>query len=114
LSRGVPHTPSPIVAGDQLYIISDIGIISCVNAQTGAVVWQHRLAGNYTASPVMADGLIFFPSEEGVITVIRPGASFQQVAQNRLQGPMLASMAAAGRSWFIRTASYLYRIQAAR
>jgi outer membrane protein assembly factor BamB len=109
-ARAAPYTPSPIVAGDQLYMLNDIGIVSCLEARTGALLWQHRLPGNYTASPVMADGLIFIPSEEGVITVIKPGAAFQAVAQNKLNGPMLASMAAADRSWFIRTMTHLYRI----
>ena len=114
LARAVPYTPSPIVAGDQLYIVNDIGIISCIDALSGKVLWQHRLTGNFTASPVMADGLIFITSEEGVTTVIRPGPSFEPIAQNALKGPMLASMAAAGRSWYIRTMSHLYRIQGAR
>lgn len=114
LARAVPYTPSPIAAGAQLYMINDIGIVSCLDAKSGTVVWQQRLPGNYTASPVMADGLIFFPSEEGVVSVIRPGATFQPVAQNQLTGPMLASMAASGRSWFVRTASHLYRIQTGR
>jgi outer membrane protein assembly factor BamB len=112
LARAVPYTPSPIVAGDDLYLVSDIGIVSCVDAQTGTVRWQQRLPGNYTASPVMADGLIFVTSEEGVTSVFRPAASFQPVAQNRLPGPILASMAPVGRSWFIRTATHLYRITA--
>jgi outer membrane protein assembly factor BamB len=111
-ARAAPYTPSPIVAGDQLYMLNDIGIVSCLEARTGALLWQQRLPGNYTASPVMADGLIFIPSEEGVITVIKPGAAFQAVAQNKLNGPMLASMAAADRSWYIRSATHLYRITA--
>jgi len=114
LPRGVPYTPSPIVAGDQLYIVNDIGIVSCLEAQSGKILWQHRLTGNFTASPVMADGLIFITSEEGVTTVIRPGPAFQPVAQNTLKGPTLASMAAAGRSWYIRTMTHLYRIQGDR
>jgi outer membrane protein assembly factor BamB len=110
LARGVPFTSSPIVAGDRVYMVNDAGILSCIAADTGAVVWQHRVPGNYSASPVMADGVIYLQSEEGVTTVIRPGPSFQAVAVNRLEGPVLASMAVAGRSLFIRTAEHLYRI----
>ena len=110
LARGVPFTPSPLVAADHLYMVSDIGILSCVAAETGTIVWQHRVPGNYSASPVMADGVIYLQSEEGVTTVIRPGSSFQAVAVNRLDGPVLASMAVAGRSLYIRAGEHLYRI----
>jgi outer membrane protein assembly factor BamB len=110
LARGVPLTPSPIVAGDHVYMVNDAGILSCVAAATGAIVWQHRVPGNYSASPVLADGMIYLQSEEGVTTVIRPGPSFQAVAVNRLDGPLLASMAVAGRSLYIRSGEFLYRI----
>jgi hypothetical protein len=66
------------------------------------------MPGNYSASPVMAGGLIYLQSEEGVTTVIRPGPSFEPVAVNRLDEPILASMAVAGRSLYIRTAEHLY------
>jgi outer membrane protein assembly factor BamB len=110
LDRSVPHTSSPLLAGDQLYMVTDAGIVSSVEAKTGTIVWQQRLAGNYSASPVMADGMIFLQSEEGITTVIRPGSSFQPLAVNRLNGEMLASMAVAGQSLYIRTAEHLYRI----
>lgn len=108
LARGVPFTPSPIVAGRHLYMVNDAGILTCIDAETGTVVWQQRMPGNYSASPVMAGGLIYLQSEEGVTTVIRPGPSFEPVAVNRLDEPILASMAVAGRSLYIRTAEHLY------
>jgi outer membrane protein assembly factor BamB len=110
LDRGVPLTSSPIVAGDHLYMASDTGVLSCVEAVTGKLVWQQRLPGNYSASPVMAGGLIYFSSEEGVTTVIRPGAAFERVAANVLDAPILASMAVADGSLFVRTATHVYRI----
>lgn len=113
LDRGVPFTPSPIVVGDHLYMVSDIGVLSCVNAITGAIVWQQRVRGSYSASPVFAGGLIYLQSEEGVTTVFRPGATFEAVAVNRLDGATLASMAVAQRSFFVRTDRHLYRIAAA-
>jgi outer membrane protein assembly factor BamB len=113
LARGVPFTPSPIAAGDELYMINDAGILTCVAAETGAIAWQHRLPGSYSASPVLAGGLIYLQSEDGQTIVIRPGASFQAVAANRLDAGMLASMAVAGRSLYVRTEEHLYRIAAA-
>jgi outer membrane protein assembly factor BamB len=114
LRRGAPHTPSPLLVGEELYVVSDLGIASCLDAKTGAVRWQQRLGGNYSASPVFADGRIYFLAEEGVATVIAPGKEFRKLATSRLDGGMLASMAVSGGSMFIRTDSHLYRIASAR
>jgi len=110
LRRGAPLTPSPILVGDQLFVVNDTGIATCVDAKTGTIQWQQRLGGNYSASPVYADGRIYFPSEEGVTTVIEPGTTFKRLAVNQLDGAILASMAVAEHSFFIRTHSHLYRI----
>lgn len=110
LSRGAPLTPSPLLVGDDLYVVTDAGIVSNVDAATGAVRWQHRLGAGVSASPVFCDGRIYFLDEEGRTTVIDPGPVFQQVAVNSLDGAALASMAVASQSFFIRTATHLYRI----
>ena len=110
LRRGAPLTPSPIVVGDRLFVVNDTGIATCVDAKTGTIQWQQRLGGTYSASPIYADGRIYFPSEEGVTTVIEPGTTFKRLAVNQLDGAILASMAVAERSFFIRTHSHLYRI----
>ena len=112
ISRGAPFTPSPILVGDELYIISDLGILSCADAKTGKVLWQQRLGGNHSASPIFADGRLYFLSEEGVATVIAPGKTFQKLAVNELDGATLASMAVARGSFFIRSLTHLYRITA--
>jgi len=110
LGRGAPLTPSPIVVGDELYVVTDGGIASCLDARTGAPIWQQRLGGTYSASPVFAGGSIYFPAEQGVTTVIATGTEFRRLATNRLDGGLLASMAVAGGSLFLRTDSHLYRI----
>lgn len=110
LQRGAPLTPSPIVVGDELYIVNDGGIASCIDARTGAVIWQSRLGGTYSASPVHADGRLYFPAEQGVTTVIAPGREARRLATNKLDGSLLASMAVARGSIFLRTDSHLYRI----
>lgn len=110
LSRGAPYTPSPILVGAELYVVSDTGILTLVDARSGTAISQQRLGGNYSASPVFADGRIYFQSEEGVTTVIAPGRTFRRLAANRLEGMTLASMAVSGRSIFIRSDRHLYRI----
>lgn len=110
LSRAAPHTPSPLLVGDALYIVSDAGIATCVDAVTGAIRWQQRLNGTFSASPIFAAGRIYFLSEEGVATVIAPGGEFRTLATNTLDGATLASMAVADQAFFIRSSTHLYRI----
>ncbi|HEV3215572.1 MAG TPA: PQQ-binding-like beta-propeller repeat protein [Vicinamibacterales bacterium] len=112
LRRAAPLTPSPLLVGDELYVVSDIGIASCLDATTGEVHWLQRLGGNYSASPIFADGRIYFLSEEGMAIVIAPGKEFRRLAMNQLDGAALASIAVSGGSIFIRTDSHLYRIGA--
>ena len=111
LRRGAPLTPSPLLVGDELYIVNDNGIASCLDAKTGATHWQQRLGGTYSASPVSADGRIYFLDEDGASTVIAPGQEFRKLATNRLDGATLASMAVSVGSIFIRSDSFLYRIK---
>ena len=111
LRRAAPLTPSPLLVGDELYVVNDGGIATCLDAKSGAPRWIQRLGGgDYSASPVLADARIYFLSESGVATVIAPGKEFRRLATNTLDGDTLASMAISARSIFIRTDSHLYRI----
>lgn len=110
LDRGVPLTPSPLLVGSELYLITDNGIASCVDAKTGKEYWRARIGGNHSASPIYADGRIYFLSEEGESVVLAPGQQLKHLATNQLDGRTLASMAVAGGSIFIRSETHLYRI----
>jgi outer membrane protein assembly factor BamB len=110
LKRGVSLTPSPLLVGDELYMVSDNGVASCIDAKTGAPHWQVRLGGNHSASPIYADGRIYFLSEEGESVVIAPGKEFKALAKNQLDGPTLASMAVSNGSIFVRSQTHLYRL----
>lgn len=110
LTRGAPFTPSPLLVGDELYVVSDTGVLTVVEAKSGAVRYQQRLGGNYSASPILADGRIFFSSEEGTTTVVKPGRFFARLASNTLDGAILASMAVTDRAIYVRTDRHLYRI----
>jgi outer membrane protein assembly factor BamB len=110
IERGAPFTPSPVIVGDEFYMVSDIGVASCLDVRTGKIHWQQRVPGNYSASPVFADGRIYFLSEEGVATVISPGKEFRRLAVNTVDGTTFASIAVSQGTLFIRSDSYLYRI----
>jgi outer membrane protein assembly factor BamB len=96
-----------------LYLVNDGGIASCIDARSGTIIWQQRLGGTYSASPVFADSRIYFLAEQGVTTVIAPGKDFRRLVTNPLDGGLLASMAISSGSLFLRTDSHLYRITAA-
>ena len=86
------------------------GEFFALNAETGDVHWQSRLKGNYSASPLYANGRIYFFSHEGLTTVIQPGTSFKELASNTLDGPIMASPAALDGRLIIRTDKALYCI----
>jgi outer membrane protein assembly factor BamB len=114
VGRSAPLTPSPLLVGNELYIVTDAGIATCLDAATGRRHWQQRLKGEYSASPLYAGGRIYFLNEDGATTVVAPGTQFRTLATNTLDGLTLASPAISNGSIFIRTASHLYRIAASR
>jgi outer membrane protein assembly factor BamB len=117
-----------------LYLMFDAGIVSCVEAKTGKIVWQKRIGGSFEASPIAADGHIYLfadkspvqkpaagdkagngekpTNDEGCTTVIAAGRKYKELAVNRLDSGFLASPAVAGKSLFLRTKTHLYCIEA--
>ncbi len=114
ISKGAPNTPSMLLAGNELYFLSDAGVMTCANAKTGETHWQERLEGGVSASPVLADGKIYSVNEEGVTTVLKPGKTFRVLARNDLQERALASPAVVDGALLIRTAKHLWRIEQQR
>ena len=86
-SRYATHTFAVLV-GDELYMVSDNGILSCLDAKTGKENWRHALPGSYSASPVFADGRIYLLNESGETTVIAPGKNFGKLASNIIEGSL--------------------------
>jgi outer membrane protein assembly factor BamB len=112
IKRGMPSKPSSLLIGDLLYIGNDEGIVHCVEAKTGDVVWKDRLRGTYAVSPLAAGGRIYFFNQDSVTTVLEPGRQFKVLAVNELSGEQLmASPAVAGKALFVRTRTRLYRIE---
>lgn len=109
--RSVSNKPSILLIDDLIYMVSDTGIVSCLEAKTGVQVWQQRIGGEFSASPVYADGKLWFFSEDGKTTVIKPGRAFERLAENQLADGFLASPAIAGKAFFLRTRTHLYRIE---
>ncbi len=113
-NRAVPHAPSPLLAGDELYMVSDRGVASCLDAKTGKVHWQERLLrtnDGFSASPLYADSKVYFQSEGGTGIVLKAGKRFEQVAKNEMNERTLASYAVADGALFLRTEKRLYRFE---
>ena len=110
-SKSVGVKPSPIIVDDLLYTIHDQGILTCLEAKTGEVMWKKRLDGEYSASPLYAKGQIYFFSHDGPTTVIRPGRTFEELAVNHLDAGFMASPAVVDDAIFLRTKTHLYRIE---
>jgi outer membrane protein assembly factor BamB len=110
--KRIPARPSPLLVGDELYVIADGGIASCFDALTGTLHWTDRVDGNYSSSPLFADGHIFVASHEGVVTVLKPGRTFEVVAKNQLPGTIMASPLAMDGSLVVRTGEAIYRFSA--
>ncbi|MBI3863779.1 MAG: PQQ-binding-like beta-propeller repeat protein, partial [Planctomycetia bacterium] len=101
----------PVLVGNHLYLVNDAGIASCFDAKTGELHWRERLGGGFYASPLSADGRIYFFDITGTTTVIKPGKEFEIVAKNNLEEKTMASPAVADKAIFLRTAGNLYRLE---
>ena len=112
MNKQAPTKPSPLAVDGRVYTISDSGVFCCTDIKTGELLYQKRVSGKYSASPLFAGGHIFVGNHEGEITVIRPGAEFEQVATIPLEGQVMASPVVAGDDLIIRTADFLYRFTA--
>jgi len=111
-NKDVPATPSFLVVGDLLYMVSNNGTVSCVEAKNGNIVWRERLGGKYLASPIHAADRIYLFNRNAETTVIEAGRAFKPLATNSLDGTILqATPAVAGDALFLRTATHLYRIE---
>lgn len=108
-TKRIPAKPSPLLVGDELYVIADGGVATCFDAETGEVHWTERIEGNYSASPLYADGRIYLANQEGKVTVCRPGRTFALLAENRLDGSLMASPIALAGSLVLRSDSAIYR-----
>jgi outer membrane protein assembly factor BamB len=111
LTKNVPLNPSPLLVDGLIYLISGGGILTCVDAKTGAEVWQERVDGPFSASPIYVDGHVFLFNESGRAVVIEPGRVFKKVAENQLENGLMGSPAVVGRALIVRTKTHLYCLE---
>lgn len=109
--KGVPRMSSPLLVGSELYMVSDNGVASCLDAKTGETLWSQRLGGNFSSSPLFADGRIYVGNREGEMFVIAPRREYKLLATNKLDDAIMASPAALDSAIFLRTEKAIYRIE---
>ncbi|MCF7674049.1 MAG: PQQ-binding-like beta-propeller repeat protein [Akkermansiaceae bacterium] len=108
--KSVPSRSSLILTDGRLFMVSDNGMTSCVDAKTGQTVWQKRVKGAFSASPLLADGKIYFFGEDGEVPVIAAAGEFELLAENHLDDGFMASPAVFANSLILRSRKHLYRI----
>ncbi len=101
--RGGPHVPTPAFAKGRLYTANDTGVVSALDAATGKLIFQERIDDRFSASPIVAGDLLYFPAESGITYVTRASETLEVVARNDLGSPILASPAVADGRIFLRT-----------
>ena len=112
LNTHVGKYASPLLVNGLIYTAAEESFVTCVEAATGAVVWTERIGGKYAASPIYADGRLYFFSQDGTTTVLKPGRSLEVMATNTLASGFMASPAAEGKALYLRTKTHLYRVEA--
>ncbi len=113
LTKGGPDVPTPVSDGTYLYVVNDSGLVSCVDLNSGQVVWgpERTARGTVSASPLLADGKLYITNESATTTVLQAGGVFKLLATNELDDDYtLASLATSGRRIFLRTSTHLYCI----
>jgi outer membrane protein assembly factor BamB len=109
-TQDVPKIPSMLYVKPYLYLVTETGVAKCFKAATGEVIWRERLGGGFSASPVWADGKIYFLSDKGITTVIADGSEFKVLSKNELNETCKASPAISQGNIFIRSDKHLYCI----
>jgi outer membrane protein assembly factor BamB len=104
------YVPSPLVVGSHVFLVIDGGVSFCRDLRSGAIVWQHRLGGKFSASPILAGGNIYALSEEGKMHIFRAKSKWESVAENDLHAECLATPAICGSQIFVRSDAALYAI----
>lgn len=111
VKKSVPNIPSPILVGDEIVMVSDKGVATCLDAASGEVRFSERLGGNFCSSPLYADGRIWVGNREGQTFILTPGKEFHVEATNQLDGEIMATPIAVGPALFLRTDKAVYRIE---
>jgi outer membrane protein assembly factor BamB len=109
----VSSTPSAVEADGLFYFIADkTGVASCLDLESGNLVWQHRIGGSFSASPILSGERVYFFDRDGRTTVLAHGRKPRLLSVNELEAGCMASPAASEGALYLRSTTHLYRIEA--
>lgn len=107
----VPQIATPVIVDGLMYMVHDRGMATCLDATTGEVIWKEKLKGNFNSSPIYAGGNIYCINAKGVCTIIKPGKTFQKIAENDIDETVKAVPSFIGDKMILRTEKFLYVIK---
>jgi outer membrane protein assembly factor BamB len=110
VETGAPYISSIVEHNGLIYMMGDVGVATVTDATNGQRVWQERLGGVYSASPVVGDGKVYFFSESGETIVLSAGRAPDVIARNKINARILGSPAVSGGRLFIRSDNSLIAI----
>jgi len=109
--KTIGSKPSQLLVGDLIFNVHDTGVASCLDAKTGEELWSKRLGGEFSASPLFADGKVYYCGQDGFTTVIKPAREYMELAKNKLDDGFMSSPAVTGKALILRTRSAMYRVE---
>jgi len=107
-----PYVPTPVCSGPRLYLWGDRGVVTCVKADDGQVIWRGRVGGTFSSSPIVVGGTVLNVSADGEVTVLADGDAFEVLGRSPLGEECRATPAVAGGKLFFRSASRLAALAA--
>jgi hypothetical protein len=110
-TKGCSYVPSPVAIGPYFVVVADSGVASCFVAKTGERLWMERLKGGHSASLLKANGLVYFLSDQGIMTVVKPGPEFKVVAENEVGEKTIATPAFSDGYLYVRGIEHLFCIK---
>jgi outer membrane protein assembly factor BamB len=102
-AKSFPYVPTMLTLGEHIYFVNDGGIAACHEAKTGKEIWKERLGGAFSASPVLVDGKVYAPSEDGNMYVFGATTSYKLLAKNQIGGRLMATPAVADNRMYVRS-----------
>jgi outer membrane protein assembly factor BamB len=110
----IPYVPTPILYGDYLYLWGDKGVVSCVNAESGAEIWSNRVPGEFSGSPVCIDGKLYCMTQDGEVVVVDASPEFKILGRTNLGEGSHATIAVSNGRMFLRSFEHLFCLEADR
>ena len=110
--KSIGSKPSQVLVGDLIFNVDDNpGVATCIDAKTGEELWSKRLSGEFSASPLYADGKIYYCGQDGITTVVKADHEYTELAKNQFADGFMASPAVTGKALILRTRSAIYRVE---